>query len=218
MKKHFLFATLILSGSLFISCGNSNKSTEEGETEDTGIIEKISGTADAVKGLSALEETMKDIQAQTDALKTKTPLSNDELKKILPEELDGLKRKSIRLGESASLGVSSADASYSNEDKSKTIDISIMDGAGESASSIAALAFMGYNVDSEEINENRTEKTTDFKGQRAKLTESQDHGEQNAKIEWIQKKRYLMKLEGKGYSIDQLGSVMENLALGGLKE
>lgn len=218
MKKQFLFASLVLGCSLFVACGGSSKSEEEGDSEDTGIIENISNAGEAIKGLNGLEKAMKDIEAQMNALKEKTPVSNDELKKVLPETLEGLKRTSINLGESASIGVSSANATYQNEDASKTIEISILDGAGEAASSITGLAFYGFNQDSERITDDMTEKTMEYKGQRAKLTESKFNDRQTSTIEWLHKKRYLMKVEGEGYSMDEVGKIMDNLALGNLPE
>ncbi|WP_312698040.1 hypothetical protein [Sphingobacterium mizutaii] len=218
MKKQFLFASLVLGCSLFVACGGSSKSEEEGDSEDTGIIENISNAGEAIKGLNGLEKAMKDIEAQMNALKEKTPVSNDELKKVLPETLEGLKRNSINLGESASIGVSSANATYQNEDASKTIEISILDGAGEAASSITGLAFYGFNKDSERITDDMTEKTMEYKGQRAKLTESKFNDRQTSTIEWLHKKRYLMKVEGEGYSMDEVGKIMDNLALGNLPE
>ncbi len=218
MKKQFLFASLVLGCSLFVACGGSSKSEEEGDSEDTGIIENISNAGKAIKGLNGLEKAMKDIEAQMNALKEKTPVSNDELKKVLPETLEGLKRTSINLGESASIGVSSANATYQNEDASKTIEISILDGAGEAASSITGLAFYGFNQDSERITDDMTEKTMEYKSQRAKLTESKFNDRQTSTIEWLHKKRYLMKVEGEGYSIDEVGKIMDNLALGNLPE
>lgn len=218
MKKQFLFASLVLGCSLFVACGGSSKSEEEGDSEDTGIIENISNAGEAIKGLNGLEKAMKDIEAQMNALKEKTPVSNDELKKVLPETLEGLKRTSINLGESASIGVSSANATYQNDDASKTIEISILDGAGEAASSITGLAFYGFNQDSERITDDMTEKTMEYKGQRAKLTESKFNDRQTSTIEWLHKKRYLMKVEGEGYSIDEVGKIMDNLALGNLPE
>lgn len=218
-KQQFIFAALFIGSNLFFACGNGNKEAEEGsETEEKGIVENVSEAASAVKGLGAIEKAMKDVEAQTNALKTKTPVTNEELKNTLPETLDGLKRRSIRVGESAALGISTADASYSSDDASKTIDVSIMDGAGESASSITGLAFYGFNIDTEEITEDRTEKTTDYKGHRAKLTESKYNDEQTSTIEWIHQKRYLMKIEGKGYTIDQVGNLMESLNLKNLPE
>ncbi|WP_156306665.1 hypothetical protein [Sphingobacterium endophyticum] len=221
MKKQFLFASIILSSTLFFACGNNNNSSESNDAEETdekSVIENLSDAGDAVKGLSGLEKAMKDVETQTNALKAKSPVTNDELKNVLPESLDGLKRKSIRVGDSASLGISTANASYENEDGSKTLDISIMDGAGEAASAITGLAFYGFNTDSEEISDDRTEKTTEFKGQRAKLTESKYNEELTSTIEWIQKKRYLMKIEGKTYTIDQLGNLMDKLNLDKLPE
>jgi hypothetical protein len=218
MKKQLLIPTLLIGCSLFFACGSSTKNTDESEAEEPGVVENISNVGEAVKGLSGLEKAMKDVEAQTNALKAKTPVRNDDLKNVLPETLDGLKRISIRVGENSSLGISSANATYENEDGSKTLDISIMDGAGEAASALTGLAFYGYNTDSEEITENTKERTTDFKGQRAKLTEEKYEDEITSKIEWIHKKRYLMSMEGKGYTIDQVGDLMDKIGTGNLPE
>ena len=218
MKKQFFMASLVLGCSLFVACGSSNNSEEEGDSEDTGVIENLSNAGEAIKGLSGLEKAMKDIEVQMNALKEKTPVSNDELKKVLPETLEGLKRTSINIGESASIGISSANATYQDEGATKTIEVSILDGAGEAASSITGLAFYGFNQDSERITDDMTEKTMEYKGQRAKLTEEKYYGKQTSKIEWLHKKRYLMKVQGEGYSIDEVGKIMDNLALGNLPE
>lgn len=218
MKKQYLVASLLLGCSLFIACGNSNNSSEEGETEEKGALEKLSDAGNAIQSLSGMEKAMKEVEKHTTALKTKTPVNNDELKKVFPESLDGLKRTSISVGEMNVMNIATASADYANEDNSKTININIMDGAGEEASSLTALAFYGYNMDSEKITEDSSQKTTEYKGHRAKLTESKYNDETSSTIEWIHKNRYLMKIEGEGFTIDQVGNFMDKLDLGKLPD
>ena len=217
MKKTLIYPAILLSCAITFSCGNSNKESKDTEQEESQSEESVSEPIGAIKSLTALESKMKDIEKHMNELKSKTPLSNDILKQAIPESIFDLKRKSLEVGGASSMGLSNAEADYENADGTKTIELTITDGAGEAASAFISLAMMGYAADSEKTDDEGYEKTQEYKGHRAKLSEYTYDGTKESTIEWVYSNRFLVKLNGKGYSIEELGKAMESLNLSVLK-
>ena len=109
------------------------------------------------------------IQEDMNRLKKETPLSNDELKEWLPETLNGLPRKSFKVGnEEGGMNVTTAQASYMTPNQSefitnntggeelnpmrKSISVEVIDGAGQAGSTVLApMIFMtSMNFESED--------------------------------------------------------------------
>lgn len=215
MNRTKIILTALLGVGILYSCGNSNK--QEEAVDDKGALEQASESVGALKNLNKLEEYGKELESQMNTLKALTPVSNDVLKSVLPETFHGLKRTSLKVGEMSALNFASAKAEYKNEDGSRRINVDVMDGAGEGASSIVALVFMGLNADKEEITETGFEKTMDIDGMRVAVKEDTDEGIKDAEIKWVYNKRFVVELEGDGYSLDELIEVFKKMDLSALK-
>ncbi|MFD2553134.1 hypothetical protein [Sphingobacterium tabacisoli] len=213
--KNIMLASLIGAG-LTYSCGGNSAKQEEGNKEK-GVLEQVSESAEAIKGLSKLEEYTKELESRMNELKAMSPISNDVFKKVLPDTFQGLKRTSLQVGEMSALNLASGKAEYKNEDQSKSMVIDIMDGAGEGGSSIVSLMFMGMMTDKEEITDTGFEKTMDINGTKTMVKEHSDQGVKNSEIQWIYNKRFVAKLEGRGYSLDELTAAFKALDLTALK-
>lgn len=204
MKKLII---LSIGLSILASCSNDKKTEES-----TSISEAISG----VKTLNNLSNSMEDITKKSDELKKMTPLTNDELKLVIPESVMGLKRTSLSVGDNM-MKISSADAEYNNEDRTKNVKIGIMDGAGESGSAMIAMMMMGFTSTSEKTTENSFEKMGDFNGVKAKIKETKNQDGINSEISYLVKDRYMVSIESQGYSTDELKSVMSDINTSNLK-
>eukprot|EP01132_Coremiostelium_polycephalum_P009868 gene9868-12102_t len=109
---------------LMLSCGNAKKEEKSDQSSGGGIVEGVSNLNKMAKSA----DKMKDL---SEALKKLTPLTNDELKAVIPETLNGLKRKSFSAGGYGMAGMSAIQAEYgddnknseSNGTKSKTTEI-----------------------------------------------------------------------------------------------
>ena len=117
----------------------------------------------------------------------------------------------------SAMGVASASAEYENADDTKSLDINIIDGAGESGSGMASLMFFGFTTEREEITENGFEKTTEINGKRALVKEETDNGEVDSEIKWIHDERFIIELKADGYTLDELTQLFKNLDLSALK-
>lgn len=195
MKK-LIFA---MSAILLMSCSKKEKTEES----NGGFSEALNN----VQNLNKLSNSMDDITKHTEELKKMTPLTNEELKTLLPEQLGGLKRTELSVGDNAMVNMSSAESSYRNEDSSKKVDLQIMDGAGETGSAILSMLMMGLNMNREKITETGFEKSTEIKGIKALVSENKSGEVTNSEIQMVAKERYMITLRGDGFTYEELEKV-----------
>ena len=206
MKK-LMMSILVLT---LISCSKKEEKTEE---KSGGITDIVSG----VKNYSNLSKSMSDVTKNIEVLKKTTPLSNDELKAILPENLLGLKRSEFSVGDASMMNLSSAEAKYKNEDGSKSMTLEIMDGAGETGSAMVSILMMGLNMNKEKQTETGFEKTTEIDGMKALVSEEKREDKVSSKIQIIAKTRYLLTISGRGFSYEELSKAVGEINTSALK-
>lgn len=208
--KHLFSA--ILMGAILVGCGG-NKSEKANDKDDSpGLMESIGG----VKNLNKMADAASDWEKIQKDLLEKTPLTNDELKSLLPESLAGLKRKSFTVGDGQMMGMNTGEADYSN-DQDKTIDLSLMDGAGEAGSSVIGIYMMTLSVDREEQTESGFNKTTKINGHRANVSENKGDDWVESEISALVSDRYMITLKGKGLTLAELEKAFNDLPLNKLK-
>ena len=203
--KNLLMSVLALS---LISCSKTETKTEE---KSGGLSELVSNAKNYSKVSSSVNNMTKNIET----LKNLTPLTNEELKKVLPETLMGLKRVELSVGDASMMNLVSAEAKY--KDENKRIELQIMDGAGETGSAMVSILMMGINVDKEKITETGFEKSAEINGMKAIVSEDKNGESINSKIQMIAKNRYLMTLTGTGVSYEELKSALGEINMSGLK-
>ncbi|KIA90605.1 hypothetical protein [Kaistella jeonii] len=204
MKK-LMMSILALT---LISCTKSETKTEE---KSGGISDLVSG----VKNYSEISKSVDEVSKNIEVLKKTTPLSNEELKAILPESLLGLKRTEISVGDTSMMTLTTAEAKYKSEDR-KSIDVQIMDGAGEMGSAMVSSMMMGLGGNREKTTENRFEKTTEINGMKALVSEEKSGENVSSKIQVIAKKRYLFTMSGEGISYEDLLKAFGEINTSGL--
>lgn len=205
MKK-LMFCALALS---LISCSKTETKTEE----------KSSGLSDAIstaKNYGKVSGSVNKMSENIETLKKLTPLTNEELKSVLPENLLGLKRFELSVGDASMMNLVSAEARYKDENNNR-IELQLMDGAGETGSAMVSMMMLGLNVDKDKITETGYEKSADIDGMHAIISEDKDGENVRSKIQLIAKNRYLMTLDGTGLSYEELKSALSEINMSGLK-
>ena len=201
---------LIIALALFsvIACKNKevDQESEPGLMESVQTVNKLNKAADA----------MKEYEKQTEKLKAIKPVSNDLFKQILIENIDGFKRNSYNAGTASMVGLSSAEANYSNLNDKK-VKISIFDGAGESGSAFIAMTHMTIAMDMESIEGTKTKKTEVFEGVRT-LTEEDSNldNSTSASMTFIHNDRFQIALEANKMSLADLKEFMKKIDLSAL--
>ncbi|KIM06153.1 MAG: hypothetical protein KU29_09165 [Sulfurovum sp. FS06-10] len=208
-KYALILATLLI----FSGCGEQK---EDGAKVESANIEKSSEVIEKqeVESLKdAGEHLMKEIgKITSDDLKKATPLSNEQLKALLPNTLDSMKRTAFSVG---NMGMHTVDGIYKDGDKS--ITLSIMDGAGEVGSAMIGMIQMGINMGGERQDENGYMKPIEIDGQKGfEQQEKFDNDNGNRvknSITLIVSERFMLMLTGTGVEADKLNELIkkENL-------
>ena len=207
--KHLFFGVII--GSMLISCGN-NKSSKDDNSGSMGISETIGG----LRNLNKASDAAKNWEKTQEKLATETPRTNDEIKAMFPETLAGMKRSSFSVGEAQMMGMNSGQATYTDDD-GKSVEVSIMDGAGETGSSMVAMYAITLAMETEQQTESGYTKTTKFNGNRATVAENTYDDWVNSEITTLVSDRYIVSLNGSGLSLNELEKVYNEINLKGLK-
>ncbi|AZI32328.1 hypothetical protein [Kaistella carnis] len=205
MKKLMLSAA-----ALVLFCCSKEESKQEAKSG--GLSDVVSN----VKNYSKINSSVQDVSKNIETLKKMTPLTNEELKALLPEEILGLKRKELSVGDNAMMQLASAEAKYSDGDQKK-IKLEIMDGAGETGSVMVSILMMSFNMNKEKITETGYEKTAEINGNKAIIKENSGENYVNSSIQMVAKNRYLITLTGDGISYDDLEKALNQLKLSQLK-
>jgi hypothetical protein len=201
--------TILAVAILFmLSCSNSPKKETE---EKSSIAKAIEGAGN----LSKLSKSAEKLEAQTAKLKSLTPLSKDELKAVIPENVGDFKRKSYSAGGNVA-DINAAQGEYSKGDE-KTISVSVLDGAGESGSAIVSLLAMGLSMDAESESNGTVTKNTEIDGVRYSTEDTKSDSRVSSSIKFIHNNRYAVTLTGEGYSLSDLQAFLKSLDLSSLK-
>lgn len=195
----FLLFLLLVSFSFSACNSNKDKITVTGP-DGTETTVDMGNVNDAVK---AMEQS----QDKSEELKKLTPLSVDQLKALLPDEIMGMKRS--RFSANSMMGAANATATYKSDD-GKELKLNIFDCAGEAGSGIYTLRYWTLmNFQSED--DNGYTKTIDFKGQKA-VESYKNHNEEYG-ITYMANDRFLVTVEGEKTGLDVVKQVAGGLAL-----
>ncbi len=201
-----MLATAVL---MLVACSKEEKVKEE----KTGGLSDLISTA---KNYSTINNSLQDVNKNIENLKNLIPLTNEELKAVLPEQLLGLKRKELSVGDNAMMNLSTAEAKYADEDN-KRIKVEIVDGAGETGSAMVSIMVMGLNVNKEKTTESGFEKSTEINGVKSIVSENKYGDNIKSKIQTVVKNRYLVTLEGEGFTYEELKNTLGELNNSALK-
>lgn len=193
MKKLFLaiFAVVLVMG-----CDNP-VSKKIKETK-----EQVSNTTKAVKEMTNMQEDMVELQEME-------PLTNEELKSWLPDEIDGMKRISYKAGQMGMVQIASIEAVYANEDKSKKFKVEVIDGAGAMGAAATMGMRMMFSQDFEEESEYKTRRTVTKKG--VKAIEEYQKNNNRSTIEFMKDERFYVKTTGTNMSLDETWDAIDEL-------
>lgn len=192
--------SLLITGILFAAC-NNNKPKSMTITSEDGKS-KVSVDANSVTA------TTDEMQKKMDELKKLTPLTTDQLKAMLPEEIMGMKRSNFSAN--SMMGYASAEATYKNESDDKQIDLNIFDCAGEAGSGIYSLSYWTkMSIQSE--SDNGYTKTVDFNGDKA--VETYEKGGDSYELTRFVSDRLLVTVKGRKTGLDPVKQAAQGLNL-----
>ena len=131
-----------------------------------------------------------------------TPLTNEELKTWLPDNLDGMKRTSYKAGAMGMMNISSLEATYEAEDNSRKFKIEVIDGAGEMGAMATAGMRMALSQDFEEESETKMRRSTTKNGNKA--VEEVDKRRSISTVQYMHQKRFYIQATGTNMDLEDL--------------
>lgn len=217
MRKQFKYAwVLALSTTMLLGC-NAGSESKDSDQEDAG--RNMSAAKDS-GSLDSMQDGAAQMELQQANLKKLTKMSNEEVESFFPETLNGWRRSAYAGGNQAyGVDVASGYAVYEAQDD-KELMLTLTDGAGETGAAIVSLMAMGLTMESEKESEYEVTKNEHVHGFRAATRETKPKQEGNvvdSDIAFIYKDRYLIKLQGDGFKLDELKDIVTKLPIEVLK-
>jgi hypothetical protein len=191
---------LLVSGILFTACNNNRSKAI--------TITSADGKSKVSIDVNSAPVSSDDMQKKVDELKKLTPLTPDQLKALLPEEIIGMKRSSFEAN--TAMGFAVAEAKYTDSSTGKQINVSIFDCAGEAGAGIYSLNYW-TRMSMESESDNGYQKTVDFGGQKA--VESYEKGSDTYELTYVASNRLLATIKGEKTGLDAVKQVAQSLNL-----
>lgn len=207
-KQKAIIVFAVVVAACMASCNNGpGKKIKE-------VREKTKQATNLVKTLSNLEETAEDVESEMEKLKTLKPFDNEKFQGWMPDQLNDLKRESYQF--STAMG-NTGSLRFTNEANDKSIEFTIIDGAGEIGAGLyASQSYMtGVVNDFFSESDRKLEKIVERKGSRA--LEKYFKEEHNSEVNAIIDKRYILFAKSKNMSIDELWEYIDKLNISTLK-
>ncbi|MEA1787519.1 hypothetical protein U1E44_15565 [Arenibacter sp. GZD96] len=177
--------------------------------KDNPVVKKAKEVKQAATNSNKLINEAAKMQDDIKDLTETTPLTNDELKAWLPNDVHGMKRTAFKTGAMGMMNIASVEASYATEDKEKTVKIEVIDGAGEMGAYATASLRLIFSQDFEEESEDKLRKTVTKNG--TKAIEEYNKRRNKSVIQLFQDKRFYIKATGEGMEIDELWKLVDDM-------
>jgi len=197
--KLFIFCLLVAAVSI-LAC-NNNKSK-------TMTIKSADGKSKVSVDVNSAAAVSNDMQKKMEELKKLTPLTTDQLKTMLPEQLMGMKRSSFNAN--SMMGFASAEATYKNENDDKEIELNILDCAGEAGAGVYSLSYW-TKMSMQSESDNGYTKTVDFNGDKA--VETYEKGSDRYELTYVASDRLLVTVKGEKTGLDAVKQTARDLNL-----
>ena len=178
---------------------------------DNPVTEKIKETKQNVENVTKASKEINKMGDDIKELQGMEPLTNEEMKTWLPESVNGMKRVGYKAGQASYMKIASIEATYTNDDKTKTFKINIIDGAGEIGASATAGARMMLAMDMEEEDVYKTKRTLTRNNVRA--MEEYKKKSNSTVIQLMQGKRFYLQVNAKNMEIDETWEAIDDLDL-----
>jgi hypothetical protein len=197
MKQSFL---LLLAATFFLSCKNKNQLTHTEKNAD--------GTTTTTSvDVASLTSNTDEMANKMEALKKMKPLTLDQLKALLPAEINGIQRSSFNAN--STMGFSVAEGEYKKDDNTE-LKLVIYDCAGEAGSAMYGMTFWTkMNMQSE--SSDGYVKTVDLNGDKA--VESYQKTNNESSLTYVGDERLLIVITGKNMDVNAVKQAAQSLQL-----
>ena len=189
---------VLITITLILGACKNNKQKET-------VITSKDGKEKVTINSNQMQNALQDMEKQKLELEKLTPLSTDQLKAMIPENLMGAKRTNISA--SSAMGAGSVQGEYELNDSTR-ISLNIYDCAGSAGAGIYSMQYMSL-INFQQDSEDEYTKTIDFNG--GKAFEHCEKATNDCTISYFSGGRFLVTLEGDHVGADALKQAAKGL-------
>ncbi len=206
MKKLITIAMLLL---VVIACKKENNPLSKIKE----ATKKVKETKQSLKNVNEIIKGAEDLQKNIEKLSEITPISKEEIKAWMPEELGDLKRTKYEIGKQMGFAkISNVNLEFKTSDNKKGITAKIIDGAGNGASMIS-MFLMVKNADVDSEDQTGYERTETFDNQRVLVKYYNPKYGNKSNLNYLLDDRFLIEVKGWNMKPDELWNYLKKLKL-----
>lgn len=203
MKKSIKIVVLVLTTTLFVSCLGEVK-------------EKFSKAKESVSNATTLVKEAQKVEGRIEKLKNATPLTNEQLKEWLPQNLGDLDRTGFKVGQAGMYQVNSVEGTFKEADSKKKFNVMVIDGAGPTGSVMSASYGVLGNFEMETEDEYKHQQTVTVDGIKAQQTYKKKNND--TQLMFAYGERFLITINATDMDADETWKMTKKLDLEELME
>ena len=176
-------------------------------------VKKVKNAKQDISNINTIAKGFQGMQKNIEALKKLTPITKETIKNWMPENILDMKRTKYEIGKQMGFAmVSNVHLDYKTEDKSKSIRLKIIDGAGNGATQVSMAALsMEADIDSE--SETGYKKTETFDDQKIMVEYSNPKYANRSLFKYTIKNRIYVEARGWGMKPNELWKYLKQLEI-----
>lgn len=194
-----LFFSISIFTVILFSCNSTDKNSG-----DVTIKSKNGDETSVLHGQKA-EQALDEMQKQAEELQKLQPATLDEMKALVPEQIQGVERSSIQT--TTAMGTGMAIGQYHLNDSTE-LTITIYDCGGPGGAGMFSANYLSlFNIESE--SETESKRTVEFDGKKG--IENCSKVDKSCNLIYFAGKRYLVSLNGEGMGGGELRKIGEGM-------
>jgi hypothetical protein len=211
MKKIITIVMLLL---IVVACKKENNPI----TKFKNATKKVKKAKQSLNNVTELIKGAEGVQKNIQKLSEITPISKDQIKSWMPEELGDLKRTKYEIGKQMGFAnISNVNLEFKDADNNKIVNVKVIDGAGNGATFISMfLLVKNADVDSED--QTGYERTEVFGKQKVLVKYSNPKYSHSSKLNYLINDRFLVEATGWSMEPDELWNYLKKLDIDNLSK
>jgi len=171
--------------------------------------DKVKGAKEGLGNVSEVAKNMEDAKGNIKRLSKLKPITKEQIKTWMPEEVGDLKRSSFNI--SKELGMT-CKLVFKDEDNKRKININIIDGAGNGAPMMAMFSMM-QNMDIDKENDAGYERTEKFGSQKVYVKYEKLTNYEKSKLQCTLNGRFGIEANAWGMTPEELWEYIQKLEI-----
>lgn len=213
MSSTKLILGYMLAVGMLVSCNNANNTSNT--VADRDFKDSIEDKVNAA--IQDAQNAVSDLKVDVSHLTSANAIARETLQQVFPSSLGGITRAVLEVDDASEVNFSKIKSDYEQAGNPKSIHLKITDGAGNKGSRELSEAIREIQSGRAKTERDEYEKSATILGHNAWVKEKTAANDKEAEIKLIHADRYLIEIEGDGFSLAELTDILKEIDLSSLK-